>query len=161
MRLGFNPWVGRITYRRAWQPTPVFLPGESHGQRSLESHSPNGRKEPDMTEATEHTCMYICLCITEYYPVIRKNETMSLAASWTDLEITILSEVNQTKKDKYHMISLICRIFRNETNEFIYKICFRGGSVGKDSPCNPKDRDMGLIPGSGGWKQTHRHRKQT
>ena len=31
----FDPWVGKIPWRRAWQPTPVFLPGESHGQRSL------------------------------------------------------------------------------------------------------------------------------
>ena len=35
VRLGFNPCVGKIPWRRAWQPTPVFLPGESHGQRSL------------------------------------------------------------------------------------------------------------------------------
>ena len=34
-RCGFNPWVRKILWRRAWQPTPVFLPGESHGQRSL------------------------------------------------------------------------------------------------------------------------------
>ena len=34
-RCGFNPWVGKIPWRRAWQPTPVFLPGESHGLRSL------------------------------------------------------------------------------------------------------------------------------
>ena len=36
-RHGFDPWVGKIHWRRAWQPTPVFLPGESHGQRSLQS----------------------------------------------------------------------------------------------------------------------------
>jgi len=35
-----DPWVGKIPWRRAWQPTPVFLPGESHGQRSLASYSP-------------------------------------------------------------------------------------------------------------------------
>ena len=34
-RHGFNPWVGKTPWRRAWQPTPVFLLGESHGQRSL------------------------------------------------------------------------------------------------------------------------------
>ena len=39
-RLGFNPWVGTIPSRRAWQPTPVFLPGESHEQRSLVGCSP-------------------------------------------------------------------------------------------------------------------------
>ena len=40
MRHGFNPWVGKFPWRRAWQPTPVFLPGKSHGQRSLVSYSP-------------------------------------------------------------------------------------------------------------------------
>ena len=39
-RHGFNPWVRKIPRRRAWQPTPVFLPGESHGQRSLAGCSP-------------------------------------------------------------------------------------------------------------------------
>ena len=48
----FNPWVGEILWRRSWQPTPVFLPGESHGQRSLASCSPWGQKESDTTEAT-------------------------------------------------------------------------------------------------------------
>jgi len=46
----FNPWVGKIPCRRKWQPTPVFLPGESHGQRSLADYSPWGHKELDMTE---------------------------------------------------------------------------------------------------------------
>ena len=43
-----------ISWRRAWQPIPVFLPGESHGQRILVGYSPWGRKELDMTEATEY-----------------------------------------------------------------------------------------------------------
>ena len=46
----FNPWIGKIPWRRAWQPTPVSLPGEYHGQRSLVSYSPRGHKESDMTE---------------------------------------------------------------------------------------------------------------
>ena len=37
---GFDSWVGKIPWRRAWQPTPVFLPDESHGQRSLAGYSP-------------------------------------------------------------------------------------------------------------------------
>ena len=45
----------------------------------------------------------------EYYAAIKKNEAMSFAATWIDPEIIILSEVNQ-KRDKYHMVSLICRI---------------------------------------------------
>ena len=42
-------------WRRKWQPTPLFLPGESHGQRSLAGYSPEGRKELNMTEATQHS----------------------------------------------------------------------------------------------------------
>ena len=49
-RSGFNPWVGKIPWRRKWQPTPVFLPEKSHGQRSLAGYSPWGLKESDMTE---------------------------------------------------------------------------------------------------------------
>ena len=43
--LCLNSWIGKIPWRRKWQPTPVFLPGKSHGQRSLAGYSPWGRKE--------------------------------------------------------------------------------------------------------------------
>ena len=43
----FHPWVGKIPWRREWQPTRVFLPRELHGQRSLVGYSPWGRKESD------------------------------------------------------------------------------------------------------------------
>ena len=46
---------------------------------------------------------------------------MPPAATWMDLEIIILSEVNQKDKGKYHMISLICEILKNGINELIYK----------------------------------------
>ena len=52
-RPGFDPWVGKIPWRRAWQPTPVFLPGESprrDSQGSLAGCSPWGHKESDTTE---------------------------------------------------------------------------------------------------------------
>ena len=51
-RCGFNPWEGKIFWRRKWQPTPVFLPGESHGQRSLVCYHSWGCTESDMTEVT-------------------------------------------------------------------------------------------------------------
>ena len=58
-RPGFDPWVGKISWRKKWKPTPVFLPGEVHGQRRLAGYySPWGRKESDMTErmhARTHT----------------------------------------------------------------------------------------------------------
>ena len=46
----FSPWVRKIPWRTAWQPTAVFLPGEFHGQRSLAGYSLWGCKESDMTE---------------------------------------------------------------------------------------------------------------
>ena len=48
-------WVGKFPWRRKWQPTAVFLPGKSHGQRSLVGYSPWGRKELDMTERLHFT----------------------------------------------------------------------------------------------------------
>ena len=52
---GFNPWVGKIPWRRIWKPISAFLPGESHGQRSLAGCSLWGCTESDRTEVTEHT----------------------------------------------------------------------------------------------------------
>ena len=46
----FSPWVRKILWGREWLPTPVFLPGESHGQRSLMGYSPWDLKESDTTE---------------------------------------------------------------------------------------------------------------
>ena len=48
-RGSFDPWVGKIPWRRKWQPTPVFLPGECHGQGSLAGDSPQGCKELETT----------------------------------------------------------------------------------------------------------------
>ena len=50
----FDSWVGKIPWRKKWQPTPVFFPGESHEQRSLMGYSPRGCKDLDMTE---HACI--------------------------------------------------------------------------------------------------------
>ena len=48
-RLGFDPQFGKIPWKRKWQPTPVFLPGKSHGQRSLVGYSHGVAKELDVT----------------------------------------------------------------------------------------------------------------
>ena len=54
MKHGFDSWVRKIPWRREWQPTPVFLPGDFHGLRSLVGHSPRGHREVDMTEQLTH-----------------------------------------------------------------------------------------------------------
>ena len=46
----FDPWVGNISWRKKWQPTPVFLPGESHGQRSLVGYSLWSHQQSNITE---------------------------------------------------------------------------------------------------------------
>ena len=51
-RSGLDPWMGTVPWRKTWLPTPVFLPGEFHGQRSLAGYSPWDHKESEMTEAT-------------------------------------------------------------------------------------------------------------
>ena len=51
----FDPWAGKILWRRKWQLTQVFLPGKFCGQRSLAGYSPWGFKDLDMTELSRHT----------------------------------------------------------------------------------------------------------
>ena len=55
----FNPWIRTISWRRKWQPTPVFLPGKSHGQRGLVDYSPWSCKESDTTERFHLSFLYV------------------------------------------------------------------------------------------------------
>ena len=75
MRCGFNPWVRKILWRRKWQPTPIFLPGESHGQRSLMGYSPRGPKESD---TTERLSMHAFIQIENTFP----SEECGLMSYW-------------------------------------------------------------------------------
>ena len=65
-------------------------------------------KQPKCPSTEEWVKKMWYIYTMEYYSAIKKNEIMPLAATWMDLEIVILSEVRQTEKDKYHMISFIC-----------------------------------------------------
>ena len=56
---GFNSWVGKLPWRRKWQPTRVFLPGKSHGQRSLVGYSPWGRKRVGHDRVHTHPTYYL------------------------------------------------------------------------------------------------------
>ena len=68
----FKPWVGKILWRREWQSIPVFLPGESHGQRSLVGYSLWGRKESDMMEHA-HTQTQVSLPIHRLHEGIERT----------------------------------------------------------------------------------------
>ena len=69
---GFDLWVGKIPWRRKWQPTPVFLPGESHGQKSLLGYSSPGCQESDTIQWLTHSpykvSLLVCLvrCILKF-----------------------------------------------------------------------------------------------
>ena len=63
-RCQFHLWVGKIPWRRKWQPTPIFLPGKSHGQRSLAGYSPWDCKESDMIEWLTHKQSWVVSVIT-------------------------------------------------------------------------------------------------
>ena len=65
-RGSFHPWVKKITWSRKWQPTPVFLPGESHGQRNLVGYSPwscRVRRDRASTHVHMHACTYYNGCV--------------------------------------------------------------------------------------------------
>ena len=67
-------------------------------------------KQPKYPSTNEWIRKMWYMYTMEHYSPIKKNEIMPFATTWMDLEIIILSEVSQTEKDKYHMISLICGI---------------------------------------------------
>ena len=95
-RSGVSRWVGKIPLRRAWQPTPVFLPGESLGQTSLGGDGPQGLKEQDTTEVTSPTCTHTYS--EEQERMMTKGEknesifTMLFIVDFYSLNILILPE---------------------------------------------------------------------
>ena len=83
-RLGFNPWVGKNPWRREWQPTPVFLAGKFHGQRSLAGYRSRGPKSQDTTYQLPslHLLQY-CFCFVFW---LFGHETCGILAPWTGIE---------------------------------------------------------------------------
>ena len=78
-RCGFDPWIRKNPWRRTWQSTPVFLPGESHGQRSLVGYSLRGHKESDITEQ-------LTLSLSSIYP------SFSAGTVFQDKQIALANE---------------------------------------------------------------------
>ena len=75
--------MGKIPWRRKWQPTPLFLPGESHGQKShgqriLAGYSPRSSKESDTTEATDHAHTHTYLLLPPHLPTHTPTKTLAL-----------------------------------------------------------------------------------
>ena len=79
----FNPWVGKICWRRKWQPTPVFLPGKSHGWRSMVGYSPWGCKKLATTEQLTHVvpCMVLTVASRPACRFLRRQVRWSAISS--------------------------------------------------------------------------------
>ena len=73
---GFDPWVGKIPWRRQWQPTPVFLPGESHGQRSLAT-----KQHAVLWDIFIELCNCTCNLILEHFYFIPPNKKSPFAVT--------------------------------------------------------------------------------
>ena len=68
-RCGFDPWVAKIPWTKKWNPTPVFLPGESYGQRNLMGYSPWGHRDSDMIKHTSSSIIIILLVISPFMSI--------------------------------------------------------------------------------------------
>ena len=101
MTLGFDPktWVGKILWRREWQPTPLFLSGEFHGQRSLAGYSSWCCKGLEMTEWLTHTHIpgewVICWVLRpETWNVFSSRHLWALVEPWLQQDKKYLSFYN-------------------------------------------------------------------
>ena len=79
------PESGKILWRREWQFTPIFLPGKSHGQRSLVGYIPRGRKESDKTEQLNNDNCLVFASILDCKPYRNKVLTVLATAQTQDL----------------------------------------------------------------------------
>ena len=86
-RPGFNLWVGEVHWRRVWQPTPVFLPGEFHRQRRLTGYRPRG----DMTDSLTHILSQAMICRNSLFNLYVLEIYIMLLSSWS-----VMSNSEQT-----------------------------------------------------------------
>ena len=110
----FDPWVGKIPWRRKWQPTPGLLPGKSHRQRNLVDYSPWGHKESDTTEWFHFLSLSIliwvkfCLCnslLTLHYNknwIFHSKGKVCLIYWWTWIPSASASNIEQIEKETWY-----------------------------------------------------------
>ena len=106
---GFDPWVWKIPWRRAWQPTLVFLLRESHGQRSLSGYSPWGRKESDTSERLSPAQWFI-----RYFPKFSIPSFM-LSFDFIALPLFLSRRVKEATS-----LLLACRIGKVYLNGYLW-----------------------------------------
>ena len=147
-------WVKKIPWRREWQPTSLFLPGESHGQRSLEGYSPCGRQELDMNEMTEYARndIYCLAYVVRPQFSVDKCISMNICLIWISMNMISMNitsihiDINaylwipkQSMCWKHKLVELIC----------ISKVHEKGLSV------------LALGPWAGSQGRAHKFRVKT
>ena len=107
-RRGFDPWIGKFPLRRAWKLTPGFLPGESHGQKSLAGYSPGGRKKLKTTErlSTHHQNGVFWLISLK----LLKNYNWNLFQTYIKIEHKINSHIVITTENYQILVNHISSI---------------------------------------------------
>ena len=104
---GWIPRWGRSPWGKHQKPTPVFLSGESHGQRSLVDYSPQCRKEPHMTEATARTQMFGSKITLE---LESKAKAERISVGWAESFLGVFcSRMPQAQKGFWQMLELGCQ----------------------------------------------------
>ena len=110
MRREFSPWVEKILWRRAWQPTPQLFFGEPHGQRSLAGYHPEGHKETQLKRISLHAC-------TNPHPVI---QTINLS------HLLFLFSSSNSSVCPFDSISILCeKIFSSFCLHYILLILYQ------------------------------------
>ena len=128
LRCRFDPWVGKISWRRKWQPTPVFLPGKSHGQRSLASYTPWGSKESHQT----------------WQQRARANQKQSIFRKWSTNSSPNKLDLNSRWKKP-----CCFQPWKQKVHGLRNNISTQNGCVCCPTFCNPKDCS---LPDSSGHR---------
>ena len=114
----FDPWIGKIIWRREWQSTPVFSPGECYGQSSLVGYSPWGHEESNVTEVT--ACTQHVEKLTVSYPGVS-------LAFWDGL-CSVYGVCTSLNKCSFTLLWLPLEFFSTRSQEPTF------GSLPRDSP---------------------------
>ena len=100
------PWVGKISWKRKWQPIPALLPGKCYGQRSLVGYSPWGRKESDTTERLNWT--ETDRCVSETVTCMKSTGaaiTPGILEGWVTLAFTLtIQAASSFQRDRFQVL---------------------------------------------------------
>ena len=143
-RPGFDPQVGKIPWRRKRQPTPVFLPGEFHGQKSLVGDSPWDCKESDRTE-------WLTLSLSQSMPcgsLLTAPQVGGTGSLWVSTPAHVTWLIDKWYKSEYHEIKYVLINFKQEEQNhsyilFIYWLLGEGNDNPLQWSCLENPRDGG------------------